>query len=140
MKTIYGFAVLALAVPLAIRTVGWFTDPSREIDPTQADAGARLFERRWTKNDPLAAGGDGLGPVFNANSCVACHFQGGTGGGGPNQKNVTAFTVRPVGEGEKPRQGVVHAHTVIGKFQETPRSRLTLFFVNVHGSRVNCLA
>ena len=78
MKTNYGIAVLVLAVPLTIRTVGWFTDPSRVIDPTQADAGARLFEHRWTKNDPLASGGDGLGPVFNANSCVACHFQGGT--------------------------------------------------------------
>jgi len=39
-------------------------------------AGRELFEHEWTPNDPLAAG-DGLGPVFNDRSCVACHFQGG---------------------------------------------------------------
>ena len=43
--------------------------------------GQALFEHEWTPNDPLAEG-DGLGPVFNAKSCVACHFQGGIGGGG----------------------------------------------------------
>ena len=40
-----------------------------------------MFEREWQPNDPLAHG-DGLGPVFNAKSCAACHFQGGVGGGG----------------------------------------------------------
>ncbi len=43
-----------------------------------------------------AHGGDGLGPVFNDSSCVACHNQGGTGGAGPASKNVdilTAFSV-----------------------------------------------
>ena len=93
MKTKHGIALLLLIVPLAVRTVGWFTAASREVDPTQATVGGVLFEHRWTKNDPLAAGGDGLGPVFNADSCVACHFQGGNGGGGPNENNVTAFTV-----------------------------------------------
>src|SRR4029078_1754799 len=64
-------------------SVGW---GPRAIAEMKA-AGQRLFEHEWTKNDPLA-GGDGLGPVFNASSCVACHFQGGGGGGGPNQRNV----------------------------------------------------
>ena len=43
-----------------------------------------------------AHGGDGLGPVFNDSSCVACHNQGGAGGAGPSSKNVdiiTAFIV-----------------------------------------------
>jgi hypothetical protein len=35
-------------------------------------AGRALFEHQWEPNDPLAKG-DGLGPVFNARSCVACH-------------------------------------------------------------------
>ena len=30
----------------------------------------------------FARDGDGIGPVFNAKSCVACHFQGGVGGAG----------------------------------------------------------
>ncbi len=38
-------------------------------------AGLELFAHEWLPHDPLARG-DGLGPVFNARSCVECHFQG----------------------------------------------------------------
>ena len=48
------------------------------------EAGLTLFEHDWKPGDSLA-GGDGLGPVFNERSCVACHFQGGVGGGGRRQ-------------------------------------------------------
>ena len=53
--------------------------------------GRELFEHEWTPNDPLAHG-DGLGPVFNARSCAACHFQGGLGGGGEVAHNATSRT------------------------------------------------
>jgi CxxC motif-containing protein (DUF1111 family) len=62
--------------------------------------------------------GDGVGPVFNAASCVACHNQGGPGGGGGPEHNVTTFTVRDQVVradrlvrvvGAAPREGVVHA-------------------------------
>ncbi len=39
--------------------------------------GRELFERVWVKDDPRSHGGDGLGPVFNGSSCVACHHLGG---------------------------------------------------------------
>jgi CxxC motif-containing protein (DUF1111 family) len=54
----------------------------------QRALGRELFLREWLPNDPRAHGGDGLGPVFNDSSCVACHNQGGPGGGGPTSKNV----------------------------------------------------
>ncbi len=57
-------------------------------------SGRELFEHVWTPNDPLAHG-DGLGPVFNARSCAACHFQGGLGGGGLRQHNAVGFEVLP---------------------------------------------
>jgi CxxC motif-containing protein (DUF1111 family) len=79
-------------------------------------AGEDLFNHEWQPNDPLAAGGDGLGPVFNARSCVACHNQAGQGGGGGLDHNVTSFLV--VGGGP-PREGVLHAHGV--DCQETLR-------------------
>ncbi|HEY3965193.1 MAG TPA: di-heme oxidoredictase family protein, partial [Planctomycetaceae bacterium] len=44
---------------------------------------------------PRSHGGDGLGPVFNDTSCVACHNQGGTGGGGPASKNVDIISAVP---------------------------------------------
>jgi CxxC motif-containing protein (DUF1111 family) len=60
--------------------------------PQRVASGRVLFEHDWQPGDALA-GGDGLGPVFNERSCVACHFQGGVGGGGPTSKNVAAFEV-----------------------------------------------
>ncbi len=50
--------------------------------------GRELFARTWLANDPRCHGGDGLGPVYNATSCVDCHNQGGPGGGGPADRNV----------------------------------------------------
>ena len=61
-------------------------------DSTQVERGRELFLREWVVNDPRGHGGDGLGPVFNDSSCVACHNAGGTGGGGPVSKNVNIIT------------------------------------------------
>ncbi|MEO1994502.1 MAG: di-heme oxidoredictase family protein, partial [Planctomycetaceae bacterium] len=67
-------------------------DETHAAEPQQAKSldvtGADLFQREWGPQDPRSHGGDGLGPVFNDSSCVACHNQGGTGGGGPASKNV----------------------------------------------------
>src|SRR5438445_13040115 len=57
--------------------------------------GRKLFLREWLPNDPRSHGGDGLGPVFNDTSCVACHNLGGPGGGGPASKNVDVISVLP---------------------------------------------
>ena len=54
--------------------------------------GAEIFTREWIPGDKRSHGGDGLGPVFNDSSCVACHNQGGTGGAGPASKNVDIVT------------------------------------------------
>lgn len=50
--------------------------------------GRALFEREWTPGARRMGGGDGLGPVYNDTSCVACHNLGAVGGGGPRSKNV----------------------------------------------------
>jgi CxxC motif-containing protein (DUF1111 family) len=55
-------------------------------------AGRELFERVWTRNDARGHGGDGLGPVFNAQSCVACHNLGGPGGAGAIDRNIEIAT------------------------------------------------
>jgi CxxC motif-containing protein (DUF1111 family) len=80
--------------------------------------GGELFSHRWTEHDPLA-NGDGLGPVFNATSCVECHSQGGPGGGGPVDKNVTVYgLVKPHPKGIA-QAGVVHQKAVSPALQET---------------------
>jgi CxxC motif-containing protein (DUF1111 family) len=44
------------------------------------------------KNDPRGHRGDGLGPVFNGQSCVGCHNLGGTGGAGGADRNIDIVT------------------------------------------------
>lgn len=52
-------------------------------------SGRELFLRDWSQADAKPApGGDGLGPMYNDVSCVACHDRGGVGGGGDSAKNV----------------------------------------------------
>ncbi len=55
--------------------------------------GAEIFSRKWISHDPRSGEGDGLGPLHNASSCVACHNQGGVGGGGDNEHNVDLLSV-----------------------------------------------
>ena len=75
----------------------------------EAISGREIFLREWLPNDPRSHGGDGLGPVYNDSSCVACHNQGGAGGGGSASKNVNiisaAFNV-PIQQMVRPRPGL----------------------------------
>lgn len=88
--------------------------------------GRELFEHEWEPNDPLARG-DGLGPVFNARSCAACHFQGGLGGGGGSEHNVTAFEVFPRPGDPTFRSGVVHNFSVDPAGRETIKGLRRVF-------------
>jgi RNA polymerase sigma factor (sigma-70 family) len=54
--------------------------------------GEALFSKEWAHHDPASPQGDGLGPVFNDTSCVACHGLGAPGGAGPEGKNVVILT------------------------------------------------
>ena len=75
--------------------VAWQGVGARGADTLPAgrvDEGRELFLREWTPGDPRSPLGDGLGPVYNDSSCVACHNSGGAGGGGPSSKNVDILT------------------------------------------------
>ena len=67
-----------------------------------------LFAKEWVPNDPMSHGGDGLGPVYNETSCVACHGLGAPGGAGPESKNVVLVTATPNGCG--PTTGLDQIH------------------------------
>src|SRR5437764_12720486 len=94
-RKIVGWGILAIMV----WSIVWGNSPGIPVlvGPWawsgQKERGQELFIHEWQPNDPLA-GGDGLGPVFNAKSCAACHFQGGAGGAGENQGDVQVFQVR----------------------------------------------
>ncbi len=55
--------------------------------------GRSLFVHQWVADDRLSPGGDGLGPMYNADSCVACHYQGAIGGAGPGDRNVLLLSL-----------------------------------------------
>jgi CxxC motif-containing protein (DUF1111 family) len=90
--------------------------PSARASTKQA--GYELFVRTWQPNDS-AAHGDGLGPVFNDLSCVACHNQGGVGGGGDNSHNVNTFSVLPNARDGEFQQGTIHANASDASFAES---------------------
>jgi CxxC motif-containing protein (DUF1111 family) len=54
-----------------------------------------LFEKLWEPGEASPSGGDGVGPLYNEESCVGCHNQGGTGGAGDISKNVTILSALP---------------------------------------------
>jgi CxxC motif-containing protein (DUF1111 family) len=110
-----------LVLPLGYRAANWLcrSELTAKLEPAAVQAGRDLFLHEWTSPDALAPHGDGLGPVFNAASCVACHKQGGAGGGGPLENNVTAFVARDLRTIEPARQGVVHAFATAPMFVET---------------------
>ena len=62
------------------------------VSPETIQLGRGLFEREWRVKDPRL-GGDGLGPMFNGQSCVACHNQGGVGGGGAAEFNANTIGI-----------------------------------------------
>ena len=100
---------------------GLFFGRDRQLDAAAVARGKTLFEHQWTVGDPLCADGDGLGPVFNAKSCVACHFQGGVGGSGPRSATVNTFQII---DRERPEQlisGVVHKDATEKDAKETAR-------------------
>lgn len=57
----------------------------------QREAGRKLFLRNWLKEGRLNTTGDGLGPMYNDVSCVACHKDGGSA---MNDKNVDLLSLR----------------------------------------------
>jgi CxxC motif-containing protein (DUF1111 family) len=93
-----------LAPGLLICGLGWsaaFAAAETPTPQTKADTGlgAALFVHNWARPEgwvrpeTLGDGGDGLGPVFNEVSCVACHALAGVGGAGGNEHNVELLSV-----------------------------------------------
>lgn len=111
--------VIVCALAISLGAIKGLAAWNARITPAKIAAGKALFEHEWSVKDPLCGEGDGLGPVFNARSCVACHFQSGVGGASGNATNVTAFEVKTEAENAPPPSGVVHSHAVDDSFLES---------------------
>jgi CxxC motif-containing protein (DUF1111 family) len=87
---------VGLWLGIAAALGGWCAAARADLGARQGlEEGRELFLREWTPGDSRSHGGDGLGPVYNDTSCVACHNAGGPGGGGPKSKNVDIISAFP---------------------------------------------
>lgn len=122
---IWGFPIISVALCscLAAVILYFHSGPTRE----EIAAGKSLFVHEFTPGDALCGDGDGLGPVFNEVSCVACHFQGGVGGAGPNEKNAVSFEVFPVPGRPEVVAGGVHTFAVERTLRESTKQLTRLF-------------
>ena len=124
MKGQRGIRPIRLLVLVLVAAPLWkLAEQSWRGRPKPVSAAARaeglaLFNHEWTPHDPQT-GGDGLGPVFNAKSCVECHGQGGPGGGGPTSKNVTVYGLITPPKNGLPQVGVIHQQAIRAEFRET---------------------
>ena len=85
-------AVVASTAPFAV--AGDLPVPPGTPSKAAVAAGRDLFTMNFARPRTEGAGGglghngNGLGPLYNETSCVACHSQAGTGGAGGLEKNV----------------------------------------------------
>ena len=98
------------------------------------DRGQELFAYEWTPGEAGVATGDGLGPVYNANSCATCHQQGGLGGSATNEQNLMVITELQLG-GFNPQaflSGLDRAPLNLASFSGLERNHSTI--LHRHGT------
>lgn len=94
-----GLNLICAAIVVGIPAHLSAADPRSSVSSRRIDLGRRIFEHNWARPESwagpeeLGKRGDGLGPMFNDVSCVACHHQGGVGGAGGNEHNVEVLSV-----------------------------------------------
>ncbi len=85
----------------------------RKTGRDEVARGEALFFKDWVAHDRASPDGDGLGPVYNETSCVACHGLGAPGGAGPANKNVVLLTFSSR-TGQSPPKGLERIHPGFG--------------------------
>lgn len=78
---------------------------------SRVSRGRHLFQQDFRDYEGFQAGSDGLGPMYNEVSCVACHHQVGEGGGGSLRHNVDILTLTPRTLLQVSEQRLVQVHS-----------------------------
>jgi CxxC motif-containing protein (DUF1111 family) len=72
----------------------WRLTSLHAASPEAVAIGRQLFEKNWAPSNAALVGSDGLGPLFNGQSCSVCHRQGGIGGGGEAEFNAKSIGIQ----------------------------------------------
>lgn len=99
------YRVLHCAMIVILVGGGWSAAKS-QAGEGRLGRGRDLFEMTWAPTHQQNPEPDGLGPLYNERSCLACHSLGGIGGAGPTSKNIDLLspTIRP---GELPPDDLI---------------------------------
>ena len=100
-------SILCVCLVPVLGTRTWSASPESIAD------GQKLFQATWGQRD-LSLGGDGLGPLFNANSCATCHQQGGIGGSGEAPFNAKALGIEKMEVTGRPMSLAIAGNAVAG--------------------------
>jgi CxxC motif-containing protein (DUF1111 family) len=85
--------VIVCSLTLGLLTGDLGKGSAAEKERQEIARGKELFTREWLAGDSRSHAGDGLGPLYNARSCAACHHLGGIGGAGPKGMNAVIASV-----------------------------------------------
>ena len=104
-----------------------FDLPAANLPPalkTDFHVGKALAQQPWIKAPTATDSRDGLGPVYNARTCMACHVKGGKGST-PNDPDAELFSslIRLSKPGEHKTAGVI-AHPAYGDQLQTQSTSL----------------
>lgn len=107
--------------PGATATVGLAPYPSSmrpapslpQDDRPEFHAGKALANQPWVKAPTITTARDGLGPIYNVRSCLACHINGGRGRLPEGDDVLSSAVLRVSRRGADPRHGVVR-HPIYG--------------------------
>jgi CxxC motif-containing protein (DUF1111 family) len=99
-KSTFLLSLLALTAPAVFGADSQAVRPVLPQHPIEL--GRELFLHRFVAGKKQPSGGDGLGPLFNHVSCAACHRQGGLGGGGHIEFNVSLLSAQLEPGGKRP--------------------------------------
>jgi len=92
--------------------------------------GNGIFRKNWVSSPSSTKSSDGLGPLYNARACQACHLKDGRGhpplGPGPDGRSISMFlrlSIPPQTDAEREliasgRAGVIREPTYGGQLQE----------------------
>ena len=83
---------------------------------TRFFVGNSFFNRNWVSAPASATARDGLGPLFNARSCSACHLHDGRGRPPAPGEDMMSMLVRLSVPGQDPYRGVVPEPTYGDQF------------------------